>query len=104
MGSSPRIFRAVPNGQVTRARTPIAVVATMRWSTGEVMAMPAEALAWTREAVEVSWTPPGGPTRTDWIPAADVRRAGGPPLRAPSEGSAPSGELPRSPTRHRPRW
>ena len=77
MGSSPRIFRAVPQGQVTRARTPIAVVATMRWSTGEVMAIPAEALAWTREAVEVSWTPPGGPTRTDWIPAGDVRRAGG---------------------------
>jgi len=102
MGSSPRIFRALPQGTVTRARSPIAVVATMRWSTGEVLAVPAEALAWTREAVEVSWTPPGGPTRTDWIPAADVRRAGGPPLRGTN--APPPGELPRSPTRHRPRW
>ncbi len=102
MTSSPRIFRSVPNGPATRADSPIPVVATVRWSTGEVMAVPAEAVAWTREAVEISWTPPGGPTRTDWIPAGDVRRAGGPPLRA--RDPAPTGDLPRSPTRHRPRW
>lgn len=102
MASSPRIFRAVPEGPATRAPTPIAVVATVRWSTGEVTAVPAEAVAWTREAVEISWTPPGGPTRTDWIPAGDVRRAGGPRLDAPS--GRPTGDLPRSPTRHRPRW
>jgi hypothetical protein len=102
MASSPRIFRAVPEGPVTRAQSPIAVVATVRWSTGEVMAVAADAVAWTQEAVQISWTPPGGRTRTDWIPAGDVRRAGGPPLRPHRPASAD--DLPRSPTRHRPRW
>jgi len=99
MTSVPRIIRAVPQGRVTRATSPICVVATVRWSTGEVTAMPAEALAWTRHEVEVSWTPPGGPTRSDWIPAVDVRRAGGPPTLA-----ARPEPPPRNPNRHRQRW
>jgi hypothetical protein len=99
MSSVPRIIRAVPQGPVTRAPSPISVVATLRWSTGEATAVPAEAVAWTRQAVEVCWTPPGGPTRSDWIPASDVRRVGGPTF-APAQ----SDPAPRNPNRHRQRW
>lgn len=101
MASSPRIFRAPPQGPVTRTERPIDVVATVRWSTGEVTAVPATAIAWTRREVQIAWTPPGGTTRTDWISAGDVRRAGGPPLSRPGASSA---EPPRSTTRRRPRW
>jgi hypothetical protein len=87
---------------VTQARSPIAVVATMRWATGEVTAVPALALAWTRLAVQVSWAPDaGGPARTDWIPAADVHRVGPDAVRDTLTAPMPP---PRNPDRHRRRW
>jgi hypothetical protein len=33
------------------------------------------ATAWTRDAVEITWELAGEGLRTDWIPAADVRRS-----------------------------
>ncbi|MBL8932764.1 MAG: hypothetical protein JNL54_21795 [Kineosporiaceae bacterium] len=78
MSSVPRIARAVPEGTVTRAEPPIAVIVTMRWSTGETTDVRAEAIAWTRRAVQVRWRPPGGAVRTDWVSAEDVRRPGRP--------------------------
>lgn len=99
MSSAPRIVRAVPRGEVTRADAPIAVLVTLHWSTGQVTPVVAAAVAWTREAVEISWTPPGGELRTDWVPARDVRRLS-------ASGTATSGDPdpPRSVTRRRPRW
>ncbi len=70
--------------------------AMMRWANGEDIEVPAIAVAWTRNAVEVEWEAPGSGLRADWIDALDVRRAGTPP-RQP--GSMP----PRShvgPKRH----
>lgn len=124
MSSSPRIYRAVPQGPITKAEPPIAVIATMQWQTGDERVLPAVALAWTRDAVQVSWTPPVGGTRTDWIPAHTVRRAEGTDLRprdsdpdettnqarnAPTFDQAinnrpPSSDPPRNLNRRRPRW
>ncbi len=103
MSSAPRIFRAIPDGPVTPASSPIAVIVAMHWSTGEVTDIRAEALAWTREAVQVRWTPSGGTERTDWVTAADVRRVT-PGARPAAPRGASAGDLPRSPNRHRPRW
>jgi hypothetical protein len=98
MTSIPRIARAVPTGPATRAVPPIAVVVTLRWATGQVTEVEAEAVTWTRNAVEVSWVAPGDGRRTDWVEAADVRRAG-----SGTDGPARPGP-PRSTARRHPRW
>ena len=71
----PRIVRTVPSGPIVRADEPIAVIARLRWHRGEVTDASALAVAWTSQAVQIEWTTPSGDRRTDWVPAADVRRA-----------------------------
>ncbi len=96
----PRIARAVPQGPVTTTDQPIAVVATMHWASGSSTVEPAEAIAWTRDAVEVRWTPPrDDQPRTDWIPAVDVQRLGAPVRPRPALPPPP-----RSTNVKRPRW
>jgi hypothetical protein len=73
MPAVPRIARAVPQGEITRPAEGIAVVARLRWAHGRDEDVPAVAVAWTREAVEIRWQSLDD-VRTDWIPAADVRR------------------------------
>lgn len=73
MSGVPRIARAVPQGPVTRPPKGIAVVARLRWAHGRDVDVPAVAIAWTQEAVEIRWQNLGE-DRTDWIPARDVRR------------------------------
>jgi hypothetical protein len=75
MATEPNITRAEPEGPVTRPEHPIPVVARIRWHDGPMMDVPAIARSWTREAVEVTWEWPSQEYRTDWIPAADVRRS-----------------------------
>jgi hypothetical protein len=75
MASEPNIVRAEPEGPVTRPEHPIPVVARIRWLDGPTMDVPGIARSWTREAVEVTWEWPSQQYRTDWIPAADVRRS-----------------------------
>jgi hypothetical protein len=99
MPSVPRILRLAPTGQVTRPPDPIPVIATVRWQTGDAVDIEAHATAWTRDAVQIIWSPDGDPPRTDWIPAIDVRRHG----QAPRTSVA-GDEPPRSHSRRRPRW
>jgi hypothetical protein len=75
MSSLPRIVRAMPNGPITRPERAIPVHATIRWHMGKQIEIPAIAIAWTRDAVEVEWEMTGVARRSDWIPAHDVRRA-----------------------------
>lgn len=75
MSRVPRIVRAVPAGAVTRPEHPVEVVARLHWHRGADTEVPALAVAWTREAVEIAWTTPWGDERTDWVEAVDVRRA-----------------------------
>jgi hypothetical protein len=86
MPSVPRIVRAVPRGPVTRPDRGIPVMARLHWHHGEESDIPALATAWTRDAVEITWELPGGGLRSDWIPAADVARAG-----RPGRGTGPGG-------------
>ena len=99
MPSVPRILRLPPTGQVTQPPSPIPVVATVRWQTGEAVDVQAHATAWTRESVQIIWAPDGDVPRTDWIPASDIRRPGQDP-RPEAERDDP----PRSHSRRRPRW
>jgi hypothetical protein len=90
MVAVPRIARAIPKGDVTRPQEGIPVVARLRWASGHDVDVPAVAVAWTREAVEIRWQYQGD-TRTDWIPAGDVRRDLDDPVddshQSPFEGS-----------------
>jgi hypothetical protein len=71
----PRIMRAIPRGAITRPEPPgLPVFAILRWHDGRDTDVPAIATAWTRDAVEIAWEAPGLGLRSDWIPAADVRR------------------------------
>ncbi|WP_143447806.1 hypothetical protein [Kineosporia sp. R_H_3] len=98
MPAVPRFRRTEPTGPVTRAPEPIPVLATIRWHAGHATEEQALAVAWTRNAVEVTWTDPWGAERTDWVEASDVRRPGE-PARAVENPDRP----PRSSGR-RPRW
>ena len=100
MPSTPRIVRAVPRGSISRPMHGIPVIAVLRWHVGQATEVPALAVAWTAEAVEIAWQVPStGEMRSDWIPAADVRRPAGagpgsdrqppPPRRTP--GRHPQG-------------
>ncbi len=107
MPSAPRIERASPDGPITMAAQPLRVTALIRWQTGHLSEVQATATAWTRTAVQITWTDPWGNTRSDWIPAADVRRTGQPTTSsAPSTDSAAQrpDRPPRPPSRRRPRW
>jgi hypothetical protein len=79
MPSVPRIVRLAPHGAITRPAQGIPVLARIRWHHGEEREIPVIAIAWTRDAVEITWEPGVGDLRSDWIPADDVRRAGDPP-------------------------
>jgi hypothetical protein len=59
------------------------VYAVIRWYDGRDTEVPAMATAWTPEAVEITWDAPGLGLRTDWIPAADVRRTNEKPDTTP---------------------
>jgi hypothetical protein len=79
MAVMPRIQRAVPKGSITRPEAPgLPVFAVLRWHDGRDTDVPAIATAWTRDAVEITWDAPGLGLRSDWIPAADVRRTAAP--------------------------
>lgn len=75
----PRILRALPRGAVTRPAEGIQVLALLRWHDGRDQEVDAVATAWTRGEVEITWEAPGIGLRTDWVPAAFVRRPGNPP-------------------------
>ena len=80
MAVMPRIRRAVPRGPITRPEAPgLPVFARLRWHDGRDTDVPAIATAWTQDAVEITWDAPGIGLRSDWIPAADVRRTATPP-------------------------
>ena len=88
MPAMPRIAPAVPRGPITRPEPPgLPVFATLRWYDGRDTDVPAIAIAWTRDAVEIAWEAPGLGLRSDWVPAGDVRRTaamrGEPPRRLP---------------------
>jgi hypothetical protein len=86
MPSTPRILRAVPEGEINRPPYPLPVLARIRWLSGEIMDVPGTATAWTLDAVRVIWEWPGHGFRSDWLPAADVRRT--PSRRFPDEPGA----------------
>ena len=81
MASMPRIARAIPKGPVTTPADPIPVIACVHWLAGagtlvdeDVYAL---AIAWTQDAVEIRWAGNDNHTdRTDWLPAAHIRRPG----------------------------
>ncbi len=80
MGVMPRIRRAVtpPRASVTHADHPIRVIVRLEWQpTGEVTEVPATAIAWTRDVVQIVWQwDVDGTQHTDWVSADRVRRAG----------------------------
>ena len=73
MVAVPRFARAIPQGSVTRPEVGIRVVARLRWAHGQDIDVPATAIAWTQQAVEIRWQYQDE-IRTDWIPTGDVRR------------------------------
>lgn len=101
MASAPRILRVMPRGAITRPEHGIPVFATVRWANGADQQVPALAVAWTREAVQVEWEAPGSGLRADWLPARDIRRGGSP---GPPPGDTPVEDAPRSRAGKRPRW
>jgi hypothetical protein len=98
MPAVPRIDRAVPHGPKNHPEQGIPVIATLHWHHGVDQEVLATAIAWTRNAVEVSWEmEPGEGLRSDWIPAHDVRRLG----EAPKPVNLPPRTRAGTP---RPRW
>ncbi|MFI7587269.1 hypothetical protein ACIB24_09365 [Spongisporangium articulatum] len=97
MSSAPRILRVVPHGPVTRPEHSLPVFAVVRWADGENEEVPAIAVAWTREAVQIEWEAPGQGLRFDWVPARDIRRAG---TKRPAVDDSP----PRSVAGKKNRW
>jgi hypothetical protein len=85
MAAVPRIARAVPHGPIHRPELGIPTIARLRWAAGNDQDVPATAVAWTADAVEILWAArPGEPLRTDWIDARDVRRTLAEPEPDPS--------------------
>jgi len=77
MSQAPRIVRAAPRGAIRRpaeGAPGIPVFALIRWYTGDEEFVPATAVAWTTEAVEVLWEAPELGMRSDWLPADHVSR------------------------------
>ena len=73
MEPDPQIARVVPKGPVTRSIAGIRLVARLRWPDGRAIDVPATAIAWTEDAVEIRWEYQGK-VRTDWVAVGDVRR------------------------------
>jgi len=96
----PRIYRASPQGPITTASSPIAVIVTLRWMISEPTEVLAAAVAWTSAEVQVEWHFQGD-LRCDWVDAVDVRRLGAPRPTEDSERS--TARPPRIDTRLRPR-
>ena len=72
--SGPDIVKVVPKGPITRHAVGIPVLATLHHERGGEFDVPATATAWTRDAVEVTWSAPHVGLTSDWVPAMDVRR------------------------------
>jgi hypothetical protein len=53
--AEPDIVRVIPRGSITTPQVGIPVLATIRWRDGREVDVPATAMAWTRDAVEVAW-------------------------------------------------
>jgi hypothetical protein len=70
----PRVQHAVPNGQVTEARTPIPVVVELTWYDGHRSRENGVAIAWTSAEVLVEWTTPWDTLHAVWVRAEAVRR------------------------------
>ena len=83
---------------ITTARPPIPVIATLRWHRDIVVDVVGLAIAWTRNAVKVQWTGDYAP-RAGWLPLIEVRRA--PPSTAQvqheSTAATPPNRGPRRP-------
>lgn len=86
MASSQRIQRAMPKGPITTPEHGIPMFALLRWANGADHEIPAIAVAWTRDAVQIEWEAPAQGLRSDWISTGDVWRAGSPP---PPQDAAP---------------
>jgi transcriptional regulator with XRE-family HTH domain len=81
MPTIPRIDRAVPHGDVTRAEQGLPVWALICWRDAAGIReeeVPAIAVAWTREAVQVEWESRSFGRQIDWLPAAYIWRQGQP--------------------------
>lgn len=78
----PRIARAVPKGTISRPEQGIPVLAFLHWYDGRDTEVPAIAVAWTRNAVEIEWEAPAVGTRRDWVAAEDIRRSYDQPRRS----------------------
>ena len=96
MASAPRILRVIPKGAITRPEHAIPVFARVRWANGADQEVPAIAVAWTRDAVQIEWEAPGSGLRSDWLAARDIRRSGSP--------AQPPDDPPRSRAGKRTRW
>lgn len=92
MSAIPRIARAIPHGTITRPAAGIPVIARLHWANGQDTDVAALAIAWTREAVEVRWQN-RDESRSDWIPAGDVRRTVEEPPRDASRPPSSRGQL-----------
>jgi transcriptional regulator with XRE-family HTH domain len=81
MPTIPRIDRAVPHGDVTRPAQGMPVWALICWrDAGGIREeeVPAIAVAWTREAVQIEWESRSFGRQVDWLPAAYIWRQGQP--------------------------
>jgi hypothetical protein len=74
MSTVPRIVRAAPRGPISTPEQGIPVNVLIRWYSGETALIPATAVAWTHDAVEIQWEAPELGLRRDWVPAEDVSR------------------------------
>jgi hypothetical protein len=79
----PRVQHVLPEGPVTRPRTPLPVVVLITWHDGRTTTEDATALAWTRGQVLVAWTTPWGVPHQLWVRAENVSR---PATPAPQRG------------------
>lgn len=82
MPTMPRIDRAVPHGEITRPEQGLPVWALICWRTGgsgiREEEVPAIAVAWTREAVQIEWESKSFGRQVDWLPASYIWRQGQP--------------------------
>ena len=115
MSNVPRIVRAAPRGPVSTPEEGIPVNVLIHWYSGETARIPATAVAWTHDAVEIQWQGPDLVMRRDWVPAQDVLRPDAETIRGRREDEAQPGEQaasdrgdvtpPRNQAGHRkPRW
>lgn len=79
MTAVPRIRHVTPTPPITRAPSPVPVVALITWHDGHRTTEDARAVAWTRGEVLVSWMTPWGTPHEVWVPADHVRRQVAPP-------------------------